>query len=399
MLDFYREGKMEFTYSKEEAEIKNVIYNFVQSTIEGKGLDKKKRIPKDIIELMAKIDLFSLKIPHKYGGLSARWVEMGIVIEELSKGATGLAYFVVLAWIVSQILNKYATATVKKKWLPEISKGNKFGCVSVSEPACGSDLAALKTISYKEGKNYVLNGEKAPVSFGFQSDFAIVFAKNEPGEKNGLELSAFLIPFEIPGIGKKEIPSMGLLSANLTGLELKNVKVPDTYRIGAEGEGNEINTDGGFCSDFFQILSGLIPMGIAQKAINLAIRHSKMRKAFGRSIIQFQAISEKIAEATTLIEMGRWLCYRALWLKDIKQTNIKESAMCCWWCPKAAYRIIEDMLLIHGHIGYSEEYPLEQMLRDVIAFEMIGGSAESMKMIISQRVVGKDIFSEFLDAK
>jgi len=178
---------------------------------------------------------------------------------------------------------------------------------------------------------------------------------------------------------------------------LKEVRIPMKYQIGKEGEGFDVNTSAGLSSDFFRILSGLIPLGLAQAALSLAITHAKNRVAFGRPIAQFQAISSKIAEDATLIELGRWLCYRALWLKDQGSNPAKEAAMCSWWCPKSAYQIIEDALLIHGHAGYSDDYPIQQMLRDVIAFEMIGGTEEANKLIIGRRVIGKAAIPEGLE--
>lgn len=389
---------MEFNFSKEEKSIKKAISNFVKNEIIGKELDKKDHIPKNIIELMANLDLFSLKVSDEYGGLPASYVEMGIVAEELAMGSTGISYFAVLSWTVSQILAKYGTKAVKDKWLPVVSKGRKLGCVSVTELDRETNFMTMKTKSRKEGKVYVINGEKTPVSFGSQSDFAILFAINE-NKKNSCGSSVFFVPLEQNGIKKTTILTMGLMGANLTQITIENVKVSDIYKIGEEGQGEEINKRHGLQSDFYRVLSGLIPIGIARRALNMAIRHVKTRKAFGRPIAQFQAISEKIAEAATTIEMGRWLCYRALWLKDHGHPNAKESFMCSWWCPKSAYKVIEDALLLHGHLGYSNEYPFEQMLRDVIAFEMIGGTEETMKTIIAQNVIGKDAVPEFLKEK
>ena len=192
---------------------------------------------------------------------------------------------------------------------------------------------------------------------------------------------------------------MGMLQAKSGYLTLKNVRVSEKFRIGKEGEGKAISRLYGFFSDIFRILSGLIPIGMAQRALSLSIKYAKERHAFGRPIAQFQAISGKIAENDTLIEHGRWLCYRALWLKDLKSDNVKEASMCSLWCPKAAYKIIEDAILIHGHVGYNEEYPFEQMFRDAIAFEIIGGTEEEMKLVIAQKIIGKKAIPDELNCK
>jgi cyclohexanecarboxyl-CoA dehydrogenase len=246
----------------------------------------------------------------------------------------------------------------------------------------------MKTRALRDGDFYVLAGEKSPVSFGMDADFALLFAKTEPDGGAG-KISAFLVPLDYSGITRSRNTNMGLLPSPSAEIKLNEVRIPVKYRIGKECEGYIINRNLGLSSDFVRILSGLIPLGLAQNALGLAISYAKKRTAFGKPIGQFQAISGKIAEAATMIEMGRWLCYRALWLKDQGLPHTKEAAMCSWWCPISAYRVIEDALLIHGHAGYSEDHPFQQMLRDVVAFEMIGGTKEMMQLVIAEKTVGK----------
>jgi cyclohexanecarboxyl-CoA dehydrogenase len=144
----------------------------------------------------------------------------------------------------------------------------------------------------------------------------------------------------------------------------------------------------GLFSDFNQVVSGLICLGAAQTAMKLAVAYAKERTAFGRPIAKFEAVSEKIAENSTFIEAARWLCYRALALKDRESPHTKEAAMCGWWCPKVAYQAIKDSLLIHGHAGYCDDHPFQQMLRDIVAFEMISGTENILKLIISHKAMG-----------
>ena len=213
-------------------------------------------------------------------------------------------------------------------------------------------------------------------------------------EVNGI--TAFLVPLDNKNITKLNIRNMGLLPVSPVDLKLDGVRIPAENRIGQEGQGYDVNMSLGLSSDFFRILSGLVPLGLAEAALKAAIMHAKNRMAFGRPIAQFQAISGRIAENMTLLEMGKWLCYRALWLKDQGLNATKDAAMCSWWCPKSAYQIIEDSLVIHGHVAYSDDYPFQQMLRDVIAFEMIGGTEEAMKLIIAQRVIGRNVVPDLL---
>lgn len=389
---------MNFKFSNEMLDIQASVSKFVKKEIWQKELGKKDHIPQEIINLLASLDLFSLRIPEKYGGLSASWLEMGIITEELAKGNASTAFLLMVTWVTNQIISKFGNKEVHERWLPDLSRGKKLGSISLAEPDCGSDMGAIKTRYHRDGSYYIINGIKGPVSFIFQADFVIIFATDGEEDSNN-NLSAFLIPLDLPLIERTEISNMGMLPAKSGYLTLKNVRVSEKLRIGKEGEGKAISRLCGFFSDFFRILSGLIPMGIAQRALSLSIEHAKERYAFGRPIAQFQAISGKIAENNTLIELGRWLCYRALWLKDLKLDNVKEASMCSLWCPKAAYKVIEDAILIHGHVGYSDEYPFEQMFRDAIAFEIIGGTEEAMKLVIAQKIMGKKAVPDELNCQ
>jgi cyclohexanecarboxyl-CoA dehydrogenase len=221
-----------------------------------------------------------------------------------------------------------------------------------------------------------------------QADVALLFAKTDP-ERRTTGITAFLVPLGLSGIMKSAIKNMGLFPLAPCSFTIDNACIPAKYRVGDEGEGFRLLTNMGFSSDFHQIISGLISLGAAQTAMRLAISYSKQRVAFGRPLAKFEAISEKIAEDVTFLEAARWLCYRALALKDQGLSNAKEAAMCGWWCPKLAFQVIENALLIHGHAGYSHDFPFQQMLRDVIAFEIIAGSEQILKLTIAQKVVGE----------
>jgi cyclohexanecarboxyl-CoA dehydrogenase len=265
--------------------------------------------------------------------------------------------------------------------------GSKRGCISANEPDSGVDIGAIKTKAIREEDSYFISGEKSPVSFGKQADMALLFARTNPEERTA-GLTVFLVPLGLSGITRAPIKNMGLFPVAPCSFTMDHVCIPAKYRIGDEGEGFHLHTHMGFSSDFHHIISGLISLGVAQRAMRLAISYSKQRVAFGHPIAKFEAISEKIAEGATLIEAGRWLCYRALWLKDQGKPNAKEAAMCGWWCPKVAFQVVQDALLIHGHTGYSDDLPLQQMLRDIVAFEMIAGTETILKLIVSHGTIG-----------
>lgn len=379
---------MEFRFSDEEEDLRKAVNEFAQKELVGKEFDRISSVPRSILRQMSNLGFFSLKIPDEYGGEQASWVDIGILVEELAKGDIGLAYFTILSYEVSLLLSTYGQIQIVQEWLPDLVRGEKSGSISVTEPDAGCDLSAMTTVASKGADSYVINGEKCPVSFAMHSDFTVLFAPTA-SELGRARMTAFLVPLDLPGITKSPCIHMGLLSSSPASLTFDRVRVPISYRLGEEGQGLELDRKYGPLSDLGQVLCALAALGLCEAALKSAVSYSKKRNAFGRPIGQFQAISGRIAEDATLIEAGRWLCYRALWLKDQNLPNTRQAAMCGWWCPYNAYRVIEDTLLIHGHSGYSDDHPFQQMLRDILAFQMIAGTGQVLKLLIAEDEIGK----------
>jgi cyclohexanecarboxyl-CoA dehydrogenase len=379
---------MEFKFSKKEELLQWAVNDFAQGELATNKLDTLDHVPEEIIRKIGEIGFFSMRIPEKYGGKPATWVMVGILAEEIAKANISIANLIMVSYAVSISLSTNGTEEAKEEWLSKLAKGDKLGCISLTEPDNGSDISSIQTKAIRKDDIYLLSGEKSMVSFGTQADVAILFARTSI-EKESNGVTAFLVPLNLLGVTKLPIIGMGLLPSRPASFVLNGVSIAVDYRIGQEGEGPYINRNTGLFSDLNHILSGLVSLGLAQTAMKSAIAYGKRRVAFGRPIVQFEAVSEKIAEDATLIEAGRWLCYRALWLKDQNLPNTREAAMCGWWCPKVAFQVIEDALLIHGHSGYSDELPFQQMLRDITAFEMMTGTEEILKLTISQNLIGR----------
>jgi len=378
---------MEFKLSKKEELWQWAVREFAEGELAKQELITLDYVPADFLKKMGGLGFFSVKVPKEYGGDLGTWVMMGILAEEMAKMNIPIAYMTMVSYEVILSLTSFGTNETKEEWLQDLVKGAKRGCISANESDSGVDIGVIKTKAIREQDSYFISGEKSPVSFGMQADVAFLFAKTN-SEKKTEGLTAFFVPLNLSGITKSEIKNMGLFPVAPCSFTMDHVCIPAKYRIGDEGQGFYLHTTMGFSSDFHQIISGLISLGAAQAAMRLAISYSKQRVAFGRPIVQFEAISEKIAKGATLIEAARWLCYRALALKDQGLSNGKEAAMCGWWCPKVAFQVIEDALLIHGHTGYSDDLPLQQMLRDIVAFEMISGTEGILMQRIAQKVIG-----------
>lgn len=349
--------------------------------------DRNAEFPREQILKMADLGLFGLCVSPEYGGLGSDCVTAGIVMEEVSRGDFNCGYPVLIAYIIGDILEKFASESVKQTWLASLIQGEQIVCISLTEPHCGSDAAAIRTRAVrKAGGGYVLNGEKSAISMLMASDAALVFAKTDP-EAAAKGVSAFLVPFDLPGITRQTYSDMGAKGIVRGSLFLDDVEVPAENLVGSEGSG------------FFQVMQvfdysraliGLQCVGAAQITLEETMKYVKERTAFGKPIVQFQGVSFPVAEWVTKVEMVRWLCYRTLWLRDQGLPHTKEAAMCKWQGPEVAAGAIQECLVLHGHYGYTQEFPIEQRLRDVIGFKIGDGTAQIQKIVIARELFGRE---------
>lgn len=376
-----------FGFSEAQEMFRGEVKSFAQRELSPGVRERVKlgEIPRDIIKKVADMGLLGINLPEKYGGQIGDWVTVGIAVEEMAKVDYSAGLLPVLPVATSLVL-QYASPEVEGEWLPFLIRGEKMGCLCLTEPDCGSDAAAIRTGGVRDGDYYVLNGEKTSISMGMQADIAVVFAKTDMAA-GARGVSCFLVPLDIDGVERSRFLDMGWHVVGRASLVLDNVYVPAKYRIGDEGKGFYL-VMGQF--DFIRVGASIAALGLAQTSLEEAANYAKQRKAFNRPIAKFEGVSFKIAEHATRIEAARLLCYRALWLKDQGVNHVKESAMCKWLCPVVAVNAIHDSLLTFGHIGYSEEYPIEQRLRDAIGFEMADGTADIMKIIICREIMGRE---------
>jgi cyclohexanecarboxyl-CoA dehydrogenase len=380
---------LDFSFTEEQEMIRSMVRDFGQKELAPGYAARVKAgaVPPELIRKIADLGLMGLNIPEEYGGQMKDAVTVGVVLEELARHADDGAYLV---------FNNYAQANfvmlgseeLKREWLPAMARGEKIVLMAATEAEAGSDLANLKTTARKDGDYFVLNGEKNRVTFLQQGHAATVLAKTDPASR---KITPFLVPFELPGVTMAPITDMGTESTGGGILSMEDVRLPGKYLLGdEEGKGFYATMRTYDCVRAFGALEALAK---AEVTLQETIEYAKQRIQFKKPIARFQGVSFRLAEAATHIELGRWLCYRVLWLKDRGLRHSKESAMVKWWCPRTAFNIIHECLLIHGHYGYSKDLPIEQRLRDAILPEIGDGTAEIMKSIIVREMLGR----EFLD--
>jgi cyclohexanecarboxyl-CoA dehydrogenase len=380
---------LDFSFTEEQTMLRNMVRDFGQKELAPgyKERVKSKKIPPELIKKVAELGFMGLNIPEEYGGQPADAVTAGVILEELARYADDAAWLVFNNYTVANIVT-LGSKEVKDEWLPAMARGEKIVLMGATEAEAGSDLANLQTQVKKDGDYYILSGEKNRVTFACQGHAIMVLAKFDLASRR---ITPFLVPFDIPGISINAIEDMGCEATGGGIVSLQDVRIRKKYLLGdEEGKGFHAAMRTFDCARAFASLESLAK---AEVTLQETIEYAKQRVQFGKPISKFQGTSFRLAEAATYIELGRWLCYRVLWMKDKGMRHSKEAAMVKWWCPRIAFQIIHECLLIHGHYGYSKDLPIEQRLRDSILTEIGDGTAEIMKLIISRDLLGR----EFVD--
>lgn len=379
---------LNFTFSEEQELFRQMVREFAQSELAPGYLARARREEAPIEEFrkMAEQGLMGINIPEEHGGQGADYVTTGIAVEEISRADINCSYPIAIGGVASGVFLQHGTPAQKREWLPKIARGEKLVGIALTEPSCGSDAAAMKTTAVRDGDDYVLNGEKSSISLINCSTDFYLFAKTDP-HSGARGVSCFLVPLDTPGITKSFFRDMGCRPIGRGALALKNARIPASSLMGQEGRGFHL-VMGSF--DYTKVTIGLMCLGVAQTALEEAIAYARERKAFGKPIARFEGVSFPIAEHATRIEAARLLCYKALWLRDQDRPHTKEASMCKWWVPRICADAIRDALLIHGHLGYSDEYPLEQRFRDVLAYQIADGTAQIQKIVISREIMGRE---------
>jgi cyclohexanecarboxyl-CoA dehydrogenase len=308
----------------------------------------------------------------------------GIASEELSRGDYNTALFLQIGLIIADLLAGHATESIKRAWLPAIAKGEKLVAFALTEPNAGSDAATITTSARRDGDCYVVSGEKASITFAGLADACIVFARTGgPGAKG---IGALFVPLNAAGVSRQVYRSAGERLTQRGSLTFDGVRVPTDHLIGGES-GGFYQAMGAF--DYNRAIIALACVGVAQQSLEETVEYAKQRHTFGRPIAKHEGVSFQIAEHLTMISAARLLAYQCLALRDRGEPHTKEAAMAKWLGPKAAAEAIHACIVLHGWIGYSQDLPFEQRLRDVIGLEIGDGTAQIMKLLVAREIIGK----------
>lgn len=377
---------MNFDLTQEHKMIRKTIREFSDEVVAPGAIerDKTKAFPKEIFKQLADMGMMGLPFSEEYGGAGADTVSFAIVTEELSRAcaSTGITYSAHIS-LGGAPLNLFGTEEQKQKYLVPVCTGESFGAFGLTEPNAGSDAGGTQTTAKEDGNDFVINGNKAFITNASYAKHLALTAITDV--KDGTkEISAIIVPTDSEGFSVIDnYEKMGLNASNTTELVLENVRVPSENLLGEKGNGFKqflVTLDGG------RIGIGAMAVGIAQAAFDRALRYSKERKQFGKTLSEFQITQFKLADMAMKIELARTMVHKAAWLKDQGRAFGKEASMCKLYASEIAMEVADQAIQIHGGYGYMKEYEVERYLRDAKLLEIGEGTSEVQRMVIARHI-------------
>lgn len=378
---------MDFELTEEQLLVKQTAANFAEKEVKpvATRMDHDGTYPLELVRRLGELGFLGMSVPQLFGGSGMDLVSYVLAMEEISKAWASLSVVMsVHNSLVCAPLLRFGTPAQQEKYLASLVRGERLGCYALTESGAGSDAGAIQTRATRSGDEYVLNGQKIFTTNGSRADLAIVYAVTDPHQgKKGI--SAFLVEKNSPGflVGKLE-DKLGLRSSETASLTFEDCHVPQTNRLGAEGEGFRIaleTLDGGRIGIAAQSL------GIAQACLDESLLHAQERRQFGRPIASFQAIQWMLADTATELEAARLLTYRAAWLAQQGNKVTKEAAMAKVFASEAANRIAYRAIQIFGGYGFIKEFPVERFFRDARITTLYEGTSEIQRLVIARALL------------
>lgn len=339
--------------------------------------------PREVFKKAAEQGLLGLNVKEEYGGTDLDYWYTVILCEELVRSrCAGLNMgLIVQTDIATPIIHELGSEELKQEFLVPAVQGDKIGCLGVTEPDVGSDVASLRTTAVKDGDDYVINGAKTFITNGIHADFITLMAKTDPGQTHG-GISVIVVPTDVKGfsVGRK-LKKLGNKASDTAELHFEDVRVPQRYLIGQEGMGFY------YLMKNFQgerLAAALLATAGAQLLIEDARKYGKERHAFGRPIGKFQVWRHEFANLETEVEAARRLLYFAVDLFDRGVECVREVSMAKLFCGETAVRVADRCLQFHGGWGYMDEYDVSRAWRDMRLITIGGGTSEVMREILSK---------------
>jgi alkylation response protein AidB-like acyl-CoA dehydrogenase len=387
---------VDFSLTDEQQQLRRTVRAFAEAEILPHVMewDETSQFPSELIPKLGEMGFLGVIFPEKYGGAGMGYIEYAIIIEELSRvdGSIGIIVASHNSLCTNHIY-KFGNEEQKTKYVTPLAQGKKLGCWALTEPEAGSDAARPRTTAVKKDGGWVINGAKTFITNGHYADVCVVMATTDPSKENR-GVSAFIVEKGTSGFrpGKKE-NKLGLRASDTSELVFTDCRVPAENLVGVEGNGfiNSLQIlDGG------RISIASLGLGMAQGAYESSLRYAKVRKQFGKTISEFQAIQFKLADMATQIDAARLLTYQAAWLADRALASgdsrarfSREASMAKLYAGEVAVRVANEAVQIHGGYGFIKDYPAEKFYRDVKLCTIGEGTSEIQRLVIARDLLRK----------
>ncbi|MFV5348101.1 acyl-CoA dehydrogenase family protein [Acinetobacter soli] len=371
-------------FSEEQQLIQNMAKDFAQEQIKpyASDWDQKSIFPKSTLAQMGELGFLGMLIPEQWGGSDTGTLAYVLALEEIAAADGATSTIMSVHNSVGCVpIYKFGTEQQKQQYLKPLAQGEMIGAFALTEPHTGSDAAAIKTRAIKDGDHYVINGAKQFITSGNNAGVIIVFAVTDPAAgKKGM--SAFLVPRDTPGYEVIRVEEkLGLHASDTCQIALTDVRIHESLRLGAEGEGLKIalaNLEGG------RIGIAAQAVGLARAALEEATRYAHEREAFGKAIIEQQAISFRLASMATEIEAARQLVHFAARKKEAGESCLTEASMAKLFASEMAERVCSKALQIFGGYGYLKDFPIERIYRDARICQIYEGTSDIQRLVIAR---------------
>jgi alkylation response protein AidB-like acyl-CoA dehydrogenase len=377
---------MEFLLTEDQTAFQDAARAFAQNEMAPHAAkwDADHIFPEDTLRAAAELGFAGIYVREDVGGSGLSRLDATVIFEELAATCPSTAAYISIHNMASWMIDRFGNDEQRHQFLPKLCTMEHFASYCLTEPGAGSDAASLKTKAERDGDHYVLNGEKAFISGGGRSDVYVVMCRT--GEAGPKGISTLVVPKDTPGLsfGKQE-EKMGWHSQPTSAVIFENCRVPVANRLGEEGEGFKIammGLDGG------RLNIGACSIGGARAAMEHALEYTGIRKQFNQTLNSFQGLQFKIADMATELEAARLLLHKAAWTLDRKDADATRlCAMAKRLATDTGFAVTNEALQLHGGYGYIREYPIERILRDLRVHQILEGTNEIMRLIISRKMI------------
>ena len=379
---------MDFELSDDQQRIRAVAREFADAELGDKiaPYDARHEFAWEIVKKLGPLGFLGVLVPEAYGGAGLDYVSYALIVEELNRGDASVG---ITMWAHNSLCTNhialFGSPAQKQTYLPRLASGAVLGAWGLTEPGSGSDAAALRTRAVERDGAWVLNGTKAFITNASVGEIAVVLARTD-AEKKSRGISAFILERGAPGFrAGTPYRKLGLHASDTAELVLEDARVPAANLLGARGAG--------FAQAMTVLEGGRIAMaamavGIAQAAVDQAVRYMKQRSAFGKTLAEFNGLQGMLADLVTEVEVARLLTLRAAWLKDEGRPAMHAAAMAKLFASETAMKAATQAVQIHGGAGYIAEFPVERIFRDAKLTEIGEGTSEIQRLVIAREILG-----------